>query len=77
MNDRLETAVSAMLVQVAYEQLRRVGAEALTMSIFIFFASVQAALRLAAGGFWQLLIVRCKVLLFGQLGSVFLETLQL
>jgi hypothetical protein len=69
--------VSAILVQVAYAQLRPVGAEALTISIFIFFGSVQAALRLAVGGFWQQLLLRCKVLLIGLLGNVFLDTMQI
>jgi hypothetical protein len=77
MNNRLETAVSTILVQVAYTQLRPIGAEALTISIFIFYGSVQAALMLAAGGFWQKLLLRCKVVLIGLLGNVFLEGLQI
>lgn len=69
--------MGAILVQVAYEQLRPVGAEALTISIFIFYGCVQAALRVAAGGFWLQLLLRCKVLLIGLLGNVFLESMQI
>ncbi len=77
MNARLETAVSAILVQVAYEQLRPVGAAALTISVLIFYACVQAALALAAGGFAAELLLRCKSLVIGLLGSVFLEGLRI
>lgn len=74
--DRLETAVSTILVQLTYAQLQRVGAAALTISIFIFYGCVQAALRYAGSGFWEHLLQRCKAVLIGLLGNVFLECIQ-
>jgi hypothetical protein len=75
--DRLETAVTTILVQLTYAQLQRVGASALTISIFIFYGCVQAALRYVASGFWEQLLGRCKAVLIGLLGNVFLECLQI
>lgn len=74
--DRLETAVSTILVQLTYAQLQRVGAAALTISIFIFYGCVQAALRYAGSGFSEHLLQRCKGVLIGLLGNVFLECIQ-
>jgi hypothetical protein len=74
--DRLETAVTAILVQLTYAQLQPVGAVALTISIFIFYGCVQAALRFVARGFWEQLLGRCKAVLIGLLGNVFLEGIQ-
>ena len=74
--DRLETAVSAILVQLAYLQLQPVGVSALTISIFIFYGCVQAALRFTGSGFWENLLRRCKEVLIGLLGNVFLECMQ-
>jgi len=76
LSDRLETAVSAILVQLTYAHLRKVGAAALTISIFIFYGCVQAARRYLATGFWDQLLGRCNAVLIGLLGNVFLEGIQ-
>jgi hypothetical protein len=75
--DRLETAVSAILVQLTYAQLQRVGTAALTISIFIFYGCVQAAMRYTGNGFWEHLLLRCKAVLIGLLGTLFLECIQI
>jgi hypothetical protein len=63
-------------VQLTYVHLQRVGAAALTISIFIFYGCVQAALRYIASGFWEQLLRRCQAVLIGLLGNVFLECMQ-
>jgi hypothetical protein len=74
--DRLETAVSTILVQLTYAQLQRLGTAALTISIFIFYGCVEAALRYTRNGFWEHLLRRFKAVLIGLLGNVFLECIQ-
>jgi len=74
---RLETAVSAILVQLAYEQLQSVGGTALTISILIMYGCLQAAMRLATKGFQQQLLLRCRAVLIGLIGNVFLASVQI
>jgi hypothetical protein len=74
---RLETAVSTILVQLAYEQLQRLGAAALTISILIFYACVQAAMSATANRFQQQLLMRCLAVFTGLLGNVFLSCMQI
>lgn len=73
---RLETAVSAILVQLTYEQLESLGEAALTISILIFYGCVQAATRLVGTGFQQKVLLRCRGVLIGLLGNVFLTSMQ-
>ena len=77
MHDRLEAAVGTILVQLAYEQLKTVGAPALTISLCIFYACVQAGLRHTAAGFQRQVLLRCQVVLVGLVGSVFLASVQI
>ena len=70
---RLETAVSTILVQLAYEQLARVGTAALTVSVLIWYVCAQAVLRAAPGRFEQQLLVRCLAVFTGLLGNAFLS----
>ncbi len=77
LHNRLETAVGTILVQLAYEQLKSVGAPALTISLCIFYACVQAAVRHTAAGFEREVLLRCQVVLVGLLGSVFLASMQI
>jgi hypothetical protein len=74
---RLETAVSTILVQLTYEQLERVGAAALTISVLILYACVQAAMRFTANGFQQQLLMRCRAVFTGLLGNIFLSCIQI
>lgn len=77
LHDRLEAAVGTILVQLAYEQLKAVGAPALTISLCIFYACVQATVRHMAAGFQRQLLLRCHVVLVGLLGCVFLASMQI
>lgn len=77
LHDRLEAAVGTILVQLAYEQLKTVGAAALTISLCIFYACVQAAVRHTAAGFQRQVLLRYQVVLIGLVGSVFLATVQI
>jgi hypothetical protein len=70
---RLETAVSSILVQLAYEQLQRVGTAALTVSVLVGYVCAEAALRVARDGFQQQLLVRCLAVFTGLLGNAFME----
>ena len=77
LHDRLEAAVGVILVQLAYEQLKAVGAPALTISLCIFYSCVQAAVRHTAAGFQRDVLLRCQVVLVGVVGSVFLASMQI
>ena len=74
--DRLETALTSILVQLTYVHLQRVGAVVLTISIFIFYGCVQATLWYIVSGFWEQLLRRFQTVLIGLLGNVFLEYMQ-
>ena len=74
---RLETAVSTILVQLAYENLQKVDAGTLTISILIFYGCVQATTRFAVNGFQQQLMQRCQAVVLGLLGNVFLSCIQI
>ena len=74
---RLESAVSTILVQLTYAHVRHVDVPALTISIFIFYGCVQTAARYAVNAFQRQLLLRCKVVLIGLVGSVFLEQMQI
>lgn len=76
-HDRLEAAVGTILVQLVYEQLKAVGAPALTISLCIFYGCVQATLRHTAAGFQRQLLLRWQVVLVGLVGSVFLASMQI
>jgi len=74
---RLETAVSAILVQLAYEQMKPVGEEALTISVMILYGCVQAALAHATTGLQQQVLQRYRAVFIGLLGNVFLSCIQI
>lgn len=74
---RLETAVSAILVQLTYEQLQPVGAEALTISVLLLYGCVQGARRVAMPGLQAQVLLRCQAVIVGLLGNVFLECIQI
>ena len=74
---RLETAISAILVQLTSVQLQPVGAVALTISVLILFGCVQAARRVAMPGLQAQVLLRCQAVIVGLLGNVFLECIQI
>jgi hypothetical protein len=76
-NDRLEAALSVIVVQLAYEQLKPVGAPVLTLSSFIFYGCLQAAVGRAGRGLQRQVLLRCQVVLVGVLGCVFLACMQI
>lgn len=77
LSNKLEVAMGTIMVQLAYEQLKAVGAPALTISLFILYGCVQATLRHTAAGFERQVLLRCQVVLVGVVGSVFLANMQI
>ena len=74
---RLESALSTILVQLTYAQLRHVDVPALTISILILYGCVQAAARHVVNAFQRQLLLRCQMVLVGLAGCVFLAQMQI